>query len=254
MEVPESHRGRLQLVILAGQSNMVGLAPLPEELDSDPRVFVFGNDYRWRLAQEPVDDGRGQVDEVSRDRGGFGPSMAFAMESVRRDPSLLIGLIPCAKGASSIAEWQRNPSDQSLYGSCLKRARAASPMGPMRGMLFFQGETDAQVAIRPPRPGPNSENWADLFTTFVADLRRDLGVADLPVVYAQLGPPGPAQAFPRWEVVKAQQSRALGPGMAMIVTDDLPLFDELHFSVAGYRQIGVRFAEAFWSIPGPGAR
>ena len=56
---------------------------------------------------------------------------------------MAIGLIPCAKGGSLIHDWRRNLDDNTLYGSCLKRARAASLMGNVAGLLYFQGEIDA---------------------------------------------------------------------------------------------------------------
>ena len=55
-EIPQAYRGQMSLFILAGQSNMVGWAPVPEEEKTDPRIYVFSNDYRWRVAGEPIDD------------------------------------------------------------------------------------------------------------------------------------------------------------------------------------------------------
>jgi hypothetical protein len=34
----------------------------------------------------------------------------------------------------------------------------------------------------------------------------------------------------------------------MIATDDLPLKDEVHFTTDSYREIGRRFAEAYWQL------
>jgi hypothetical protein len=142
--IPEEFLGKLSLFILAGQSNMSGRGYLPSEQSIHPRVFVFGNDYRWKIAREPIDAAHGQVDLVSEDGdAGFSPGLTFATSLVKGDPDLAIGLIPCAKGSSSIGEWQRNVADTSLYGSCLKRVRAAMTMGKVIGLLFFQGEEDA---------------------------------------------------------------------------------------------------------------
>ena len=239
----------MSLFILAGQSNMVGWAPIPLQEKADPRIYVFSNDYHWRIATEPVDDAFNQVDKVSEDRNAsYGPSLAFAFASLDRHPQTVIGLIPCAKNASAIAEWQRNLSDQSLYGSCLKRARAASAMGQIAGVLFFQGETDAQDPIQYPTPEANPFDWADLFTTFIADLRTDLNQPNLPVVFAQLGSNTAPEAFTNWEVVKEQQLSIQVPMTAMIITDDLPLLDGVHFTTPSYQIIGERFAEAYWDL------
>jgi hypothetical protein len=248
-EIPQAYRGRMSLFILAGQSNMVGWAPIPEEERSDPRIYVFSNDYRWRVAAEPIDHAYNQVDKVSEDRiAGYGPSLAFALASLDRHPQAVIGLIPCAKNSSGIAQWQRNLSDQSLYGSCLKRVRAASPMGHITGVLFFQGETDAQDPKQYPTPEVNPFDWAELFTAFITDLRKDLHQPSLPVVFAQLGSNSAPEAFLNWEVVKQEQLSVQLPMTAMIITDDLPLLDGVHFTTQSYRIIGERFAEAYWNM------
>jgi Carbohydrate esterase, sialic acid-specific acetylesterase len=249
VEIPQAYRGQMSLFILAGQSNMVGWAPVPEEEKTDPRIYVFSNDYRWRVAGEPIDHAFNQVDKISEDRNAaFGPSLAFALASLDRHPEVVIGLIPCAKDSTGIVQWQRNLSDQSLYGSCLKRARAASTMGRVAGVLFFQGETDALDPALYPRPEPQAFDWAPLFTAFITDLRNDLHKSELPVVFAQLGPEPLSKDFPNWDVVKEQQSSIDLPMTAMITTDDLPLLDGLHFTADSYRTIGRRFANAYWDL------
>jgi hypothetical protein len=250
-EVPLAHRGRMLLFVLAGQSNMVGWAPMPQAADArtDDRVYVFGNDYRWRPGAEPVDDARGQVDQVSADPlAGYGPSLAFAVTSLRRNPEVVIGLIPCAKGASAIAEWTRDLSDQTLYGSCLKRTRAAGVMGEIAGVLFLQGEADALDPEQAPDARLHAEDWAERFGRLVLDLRDDLVEAELPVVFAQIGTTTALGAFSNWHLIKAQQASVRMPHVAMITTEDLPVFDGLHFTAESYRVIGERFAAAYWDL------
>jgi hypothetical protein len=249
MEIPKGHQGRMHLFILAGQSNMVGWSPIPEGERTDPRIYVFGKDYRWRVAKHPIEDASSQVDMVSENLiAGFGPGMDFAFGSLERHPDIVIGLIPCAKNASGIIQWQRDLSDQSLYGSCLKRVRAASPMGEVAGILFFQGETEAQDPVLYPEPEPHPLDWAPLFTAFVSDLRHDLDEPDLPVVFAQIGADPLSKDFPNWRIVQEQQSSIDLPMTAMITTGDLSLLDGLHFTADSYRTIGRRFADAYWDL------
>ena len=248
-EIPQAHRGQMSLFLLAGQSNMVGWAPIPEGNKTDLRIYVFSNDYRWRVAREPIDHAYNQVDKISEDRtAAYGPSLAFALASLDRHPQTVIGLIPCAKDSTGIAQWQRNLSDQSLYGSCLKRARAASTMGRIVGILFFQGETDAQHPALYPQPELHPFDWAQLFSAFITDLRQDLEEPDLPVVFAQLGSNPLSADFPNWQVVKEQQLSIDLPMTAMITTDDLSLMDGLHFTTESYQIIGRRFADAHWDL------
>ena len=248
-EIPESFQGKLYLFILAGQSNMVGWAPIPAGEKTDPRIYVFGKDYRWRIADHPIEDAQDQVDFISENRiAGFGPAMSFAFTSLEHHPDIVIGLIPCAKNSSGIIQWQKDLSDQSLYGSCLKRVRAASPMGNLAGMLFFQGETDAADPVRYPEPVPHPFDWAKLFEAFITDFRTDLQEPQLPVVFAQIGPDAQSDHVPNWETIQTQQADLRLPMTTMIVTDDLMLLDELHFTADSYRIIGRRFAEAYWQL------
>ena len=248
-EIPQAYQGEMRLFILAGQSNMVGWAPIPEGEKTDPRIYVFGKDYRWRLANHPIEAAANQVDMVSENRiAGFGSAMEFAFASLERHPKLVIGLIPCSKNSSGIIQWQRNLSDRSLYGSCLKRVRAASPMGKISGILFFQGESDAVDPIQSPDPPPHPLEWSGLFTAFITDFRNDLGEPNLPVIFAQIGAMSSVDAFPHWDVVKQQQASVQLSTAAMIITEDLQLLDGLHFTTDSYRTIGRRFAKTYWDL------
>lgn len=251
MEIPKEHQGRMHLFILAGQSNMVGWSPIPEGERTDPRIYVFGKDYRWRIADHPIEDASNQVDIVSTNHlPGFGPGMAFAFALLEHQPDIMIGLIPCAKNSSGIIQWQRDLSDRSLYGSCLKRVGAASPMGEVAGILFFQGETDAADPIQYPDLLPHPSEWSELFTAFITDMRNDLNQPDLPVVFAQIGSTWTPEAYPNWDFIMQQQASLQLHRSAMIVTSDLPLLDGIHFTTDGYRIIGSRFADAYWDLVG----
>mgnify|MGYP002787376839 CR=1 FL=1 len=223
--IPEAHQGRLQLFILAGQSNMSGRGTVPASgAEVNSRIYLFGNDYRWKLAREPVDDSANQVDPVSEDRPvGVSPGMTFARTLLEQDPGRVIGLIPCARGDSAIHEWQRNWSDTTLYGSCLKRVRAASGMGRVAGFLFFQGEVDAIAPTARPNRILLPDQWATQFTTMVQDWRRDLNSPRLPVVFAQIGSNTEPEIFKNWATVQAQQRQVRLPLTAMITTEDLAL-------------------------------
>ncbi|MCT7951383.1 sialate O-acetylesterase [Ancylothrix sp. C2] len=246
--IPSEFEGKLSLFILAGQSNMSGRGELLPEI-TDARIVVFGNDYEWHLAAEPVDGATGQIDKVSQDfHAGYSPAFSFAKQLLKYNSHHMIGLIPCAKGGSSIAEWQRNLSEKSLYGSCLKRVKLAATKGKISGVLFFQGEADALKpkpnAKFPPFPG----RWAAKFTRFVDDFRGDLSQPDLPVVFAQIGSTKSPKLYINWQEVQRQQEEVNLSSAAMIYTRDLPLKDDVHFTTASYQKIGERFANQFWQL------
>lgn len=250
--IPQKYQGKLQLFILAGQSNMSGLGDLPRsQTKTNPRIYVFGNDYRWKLAKEPVDDPTNQVDKVSEDTtAGYGPSVDFATTVLKQHPDMVIGLIPCAKNGSSIHEWQRNGNldENTLYGSCLKRVLAASVMGNVAGILFFQGEIDTVNPKEDPKRIFSANQWADKFTLLVKNWRGDLNLPNLPVVFAQIGSNTEPKRFVNWAVVKEQQRQVKLPFSAMITTDDLALKDYVHFTTESYQTIGQRFAKAYLGL------
>ncbi|NEP30398.1 sialate O-acetylesterase [Moorena sp. SIO3B2] len=248
--IPPDFQGKMSLFILAGQSNMSGTGKLtPASSVTHPNVFVFGNDYRWHLGKEPIDSPSGQVDKVSEDKSaGVGPGMAFATELLKYNPELIIGLIPCAKSGTAIQQWQRSLSEDTLYGSCLKRVGAASVMGEITGILFFQGEKDAQKPSQDDEITFFPNQWADKFVTLVKDFRQDLGKPELPVVFAQIGTTTDPEKLPNWETVKAQQETVQLPATRMITTDDLALQDYVHLTTESYLIVGKRFAKAFWKL------
>lgn len=248
--IPLEYQGKLKLFILAGQSNMVGYGGIDRGRDvTNHRIYLFGNDYRWKTAAEPLDDPRGQVDAVSRDGfAGVGPGMAFASSLLEREPEMVIGLIPCAMGGTFLKEWGRSLSEDTLYGSCVKRALAASAMGEIAGVLFFQGEWDALGLDIYPERRNSPQNWEEDFTALVGDLRRDLKLAELPVVFAQIGQNGNPGRYKNWELVQNEQQQVRLPYCAMITTDDLSLADEVHFTNRSYDVIGQRMAAAYWNL------
>lgn len=248
--IPEEFQGKLSLFILAGQSNMAGRGEVPKSgQDANSKVFVFGNDYSWKIAVEPVDDPSNQVDKVSEDPdAGFSPALGFATSLLERRPDMAIGLIPCARGGSSIYAWRRSLSDNTLYGSCLKRVRAASTMGNVAGILFFQGEADAIAPELYQETVLFPNEWSDRFKVFVNDFRSDLGLPELPVVFAQIGTNTAPDIFINWAIVKEQQRSVEMPFCVMITTDDLALGDAVHFTSESYQIIGGRFAEAYLSL------
>ena len=255
--IPAEYRGKLKLFVLMGQSNMSGRGEVPEELKhTNPQVYLFGNDYQWKLAEEPVDSAEGQVDMVSEDRdAGISPALSFAETLLGAKPEWAIGLIPCAKGSTSLLNWVPDDDPKTLYGSCWRRIMQAAQMGTVEGMLFYQGETDAidpdyyakQNIERNILP---ADQWAEKFAEFVAAWRRDLGIPDLPVVFAQIATTATNEEALNWNLIKEQQAAVDLPYVRMITTDDLELGDAVHLTAESYLEVGRRFAEAYLEIIG----
>lgn len=247
---PDEVIGKLRIYVLIGQSNMSGKAEVSGQPRADSSVFVFGNDYRWRGAFEPLDDATGQVDPVSKDRrAGTSPGLAFGQELARLNPESTIGLIPCARSGSSIRRWKRDLSEDSLYGSCLKRCRAASVYGQIAGVIMFQGESDGLDPEFGAAYEPQGARWSDEFRRLVENLRVDLRQPELPVVFAVVGEHPGGDRFTQWDQVIEAQSQFAMPGVASIRTADLPRkSDRLHLTAESSREAGRRFARAMQQL------
>ena len=236
----------LHLFILAGQSNMTGqgkVSELPEDFPRHKnRIWNFTNAYLWQRAKEPIDSPFYQVDQVSRDDcAGVGPGLSFADRLADLQPGIQIGLIPCAKGGSTIDQWRPARGRDTLYGSCLARARLAAHKGTIRGILWYQGESDTY--------SPEAVlSWPVKFKILIEYFRRDLKIQDLPVVFVQIGKLAGVyknQArFRYWKNMQREQGRLKLKYSRMVKADHLPVSDGIHLTTKGYLELGRKLAEA----------
>lgn len=226
--------------ILAGQSNMSGrgvLSQLPAFANKD-RVKLFSNAGYLVPGQEPTDNEEGAVYSTINDAGNPKASlgMAFANRLVElRDRDVV--LVPCAKGGTAIGEWARNLSTASCYGAMLARANAAAAHGTIKGILFYQGEANTGSQYL-------AQLWPSAFAQFVADVRADLGMPDLPVVFSVIGP-NPNNGITNWNaLVGLQQAMTLPANVGRVSANDLASIagDPMHIDTASLVTLGVRFA------------
>ncbi len=89
-------------------------------------------------------------------------------------PSLTVGLVVNARGATSSGQWVPGTS---YYNETVARARAV-PSGNLRGILWHQGEWDLGNPLR----------YIGNIVTIVRGLRTDLGQSGLLFVAGELGP------------------------------------------------------------------
>lgn len=236
------------IFILAGQSNMSGRGktPVPAEIEAAAKgVLNYTNAGHWEPAREPLDDATGQVDTVSADASAsVGPGLAFAARMLSLLPGQRIGLMQCAKGASPMAMWIPGGGRDTLYGSCIARAREAQGKGHIAGILWYQGESDAasEEAAR---------SWGGNFTKLVAAFRHDLADPTLPVVYAQIGNVSQQRLakldFAQWALVKEAQAAVSIPRAVMIAADKYEISDDgIHLTTSSYMKIGEEFAETMF--------
>lgn len=250
------------LWILAGQSNMQGCGPFDQPFPEHPRIWAFGSDYRWapgvpplhhlHCAHDPVHDlimlDRGHDPaELKRLRAlgregaarAVGPGYFFARELLSLiDDARTIALLPVAHGGSSLDEWapdRPEPAEQTLYGAMLKRL-AASGLKP-RGVLWYQGESDAQPGL--------AETYGERFKRWVTRLREDVADADLPILTVQLARVTSWGDEPRhWDRLRREQLQVAReiPGVELTTALDGDLADQIHIDQYAQARLGRRLA------------
>lgn len=232
------------LWILAGQSNMVGRARIEETYPRDPRVRLFSLQGQWQPATHPLHE---EPLPPGVTRPGHGPGLEFARE-LARALDVPIGLIACAKGGTSMAQWSPDAGGtgrNALYANLLAQVRLAG--GKVAGVLWYQGEND--TGAEP------AAVYRTKFKEFVARLRADLDRPDLPFHYAQLGRlANEVQKFyAEWNVVREAQrtlESELSPAR-LVATVDLENGDYIHLSRESQDRLGRRFARAALGQGGP---
>lgn len=230
---------------MAGQSNMVGhgvLAQLPEFPRAN-RVFIYRYNEQWDVGAEPMSDHDGIVYTVFNDDEDLASSgMAFADHLASLQLGYEIGLVPCAKGGSGMDDWARDLSTSTLYGAMIARAQAAEVAGDLAGLIWYQGEEDS-------RNSTDANAWAANFEQFIADVRSDLSIADLPVIHTKLGPDPDIPERPYWTTVQAEQEAVDLTNNALVDASDLStLADDVHLNTASLVTLGQRYAVAMASM------
>ena len=265
------------LWILAGQSNMEGCGNLhhpvtgqpleaPHDLEgTHPWVHSFQMCEQWAVAAEPLHwlnesprpihhalwgipmPERPLPRDPARLKGtGLGLTFAKTMVEATGVP---IGLIPSAHGGTSMQQWEPSRKSQgggSLYGATL--ARVSEVGGNIAGILWYQGESDANPA--------DAKVYQQRMTELVQSFRADLNRPDLPFYYVQLGgwvaDPAPDSVL-GWNSVRESQrvwQNAL-PNVGMVSAIDCGLDDGIHIDTLGLKTLGRRLAFAALGRPAP---
>lgn len=223
--------------LIAGQSNASGYGRKPYREEPVLGVHAFRAEGSWALAAHPLHDSTGSRFPASREtyNNGHSPFLRFASE-LRARLGHPIGLVPGALGGSPLEAW--HPERGPLFRNLLAMARAAG--GKARGLIWYQGETDAS-------PG-TSRDYLERFLASAEGWRRALGQPDLPILTVQIGryrSERPGEEDEDWSRVReAQRQAALRDGrIAVVPALDLPLDDTIHIGTDGNATLGARLAD-----------
>lgn len=184
---------KLHIYLLMGQSNMQGASGTVSPTDPThlpvPRVIKFGS--RVGMEQQFVTGGH-PLTSLNWSAGssiGMGLEFGKTLLAAETDPEVLICLINHALGTTAIQYWQPDAIAQdgsTLYNNAVKRAMDASQYGVVKGVLWHQGEYNANANQTNPSPEP--QLYASRLHALVDKLRSDFENPDLPFIGGKLSP------------------------------------------------------------------
>ncbi len=241
-----------------GQSNMEGAASVPQSEQrgvSDRFKLMFSaNDCsggrkkgQWYTATPPL----------AHCSSGFGPVDYFGRTLVDKlDESIRVGAVVVAVGGADIkffesnnaesyvsgeAQWFKNIAAQynnNGYKRLVEMGKLAQKDGVIKGILVHQGETNS-----------GQSNWPNRLKAVYESLLKDLGLnaKDVPLLVGEVRYTGPCSGhnniiknvpnvIPTAHVISANNCEAAS--------------DQYHFTVAGYKTLGIRYAEKMLSLLG----
>ena len=222
---PEPASQEKNIFILAGQSNMSGRGPNNcTYCKPGPNILRFSAGLQWEQAKDPL-----HRDIDLGKKNAVGPGMPFATRVLEREPNFgVIGLVPCAIGATSLEQWKK---DSKLYNFMIARARASlKEEGVIRAMLWYQGENDNNASDL-------TKHYAERFCNMVDDIRSDLQIPNLPVIQVAINK---ELEWADGELRKQQ----LGTNHPYVKTVDAA-GDWIHLDTAGETHVGQLLADSF---------
>ncbi len=220
-----------QLYLLIGQSNMAGRGALDAESQQTcPRVEMLTKDLAWKPATDPL-----HFDKPAA--AGVGPGLEFGKKMAEANPTVRIGLIPCAVGGTSIKVWVPGAEDKDTkthpYDDMLQRVRAAQKAGVLKGIIWHQGEADRNA----------SDAYGRELTDLITLLRKDLKVPNLLFIAGEL------PSFNTNNAAATKRFNAVVQGLkeknyACVSAEGLHhKGDHLHCDAESARILGRRYAE-----------
>ena len=224
--------------IMAGQSNMAGRGIVePEDTVPDKRILAINRDGQIIIAKEPLHF-------YEPERAGLDCGLSFAKTLITKIPkNVSILIIPTAVGGSSISQWLGDSvfRNVKLFSNFLSKVEIAKQNGIIKGILWHQGESDANEKNIP----LYKQRLHLLFSKF----RAEIGNKKLPVLLGELGSfsNNPADFNLINKAIHDYASE--DKNSRVISTKDLKdKGDNLHFDSEGQRTMGKRFANAYLSM------
>jgi len=234
---------RFQLFLLVGQSNMAGRGVVtPVDKVPHARVLMLNQAGEWVPAIDPL-----HFDKPAAVGVGLGRSFALALAEAY--PEDTIGLIPCAVGGSPIDSWQPGvfypPTKSHPWDDAMRRAKLAVAAGTLKGILWHQGESDANAELAP--------SYAKKLGDLIHRMRLELRAPNVPFIAGQLGhfADRPWKEFTT-QIDQAHRDLPLAvTNTALVSSEGLKhKGDQVHFDAESYRELGRRYADVYLKLVG----
>lgn len=233
---------QFHLFLLVGQSNMAGRGVVtPADKTAPARVLMLSKDGTWVPATDPM--------HFDKPAAGVGLGRTFGIEVAAATPGVTIGLIPCAVGGSPVAAWVPgyfyDATKSHPWDDAMRRAKLALQAGTLKGILWHQGESDANAKSAP--------LYEAKLHDLIARFRAELQAPAVPFIVGQIG----KFAGAPWNEFQNQVDRVHRDvplkvkGTAYVSAEGLNhKGDKLHFDADSYRVFGKRYAEAYLKLAG----
>ena len=234
----------LNIVLLAGQSNMAGRGVYSELSDTTTysNILSLNRDSVWVRAKHPL--------HWDKAEAAVGMGIQFAHElALKMGGDVKIGLVPCAAGGTSIDNWLNNDwfaytGNFNLYNNLIQRARKAAKNGKIVGMIWHQGESDATTLLYP--------GYQNKLNNLFLKIRADLNLPTMPIVAGELGTYlSNNSSYPRWDSInvainglkKTLQYYDVASSNGLVSNSDIT-----HFTSASQLILGTRYADLFYPL------
>jgi mannan endo-1,4-beta-mannosidase len=236
-----------------GQSNMEGSAPIQEmDLVVNPRFKVLQSlDCGEQL---PKDTWRTAVPPLAHCNTGLSPADYFGRTMVDNLPdSITVGVINVSVGGSDIRlfdkdqfqdfddtfqeDWFQDKIkayDGNPYRHLLELAQKAKTVGVIKGILLHQGETNT-----------GDKKWPSYVAKVYQDLLIDLSLdaENVPLLAGEVVHADQGGVCAEMNKVINKLPKSIESAYVISSQGVPALYDSLHFSSDGYRQLGVRYAK-----------
>ncbi len=224
--------------ILAGQSNMAGRGQVePQDTVPNPRIFTINKQNQVILAKEPLHF-------YEPNLTGLDCGLSFGKALIKQvPPNVCILLVPTAVGGSSISQWLGDSTHRQvpLLTNFKEKVATAQKLGTIQGILWHQGESDANAQDIP------------LYQNRLNQLFKQLRIVtknkNLPIVAGQLG------SFSRdqenWQKINDQiltYTKKDKYFQVVRTADFHHKGDSIHFDSEGQRAMGERLAQAYLKL------